>query len=329
MPVRFVDFFRKLGRILLLRIKNGDIPVFLLFLMLALFMWWSHTMGGTFDFALQYPVEVAGLDKNDNITRPLTSPVRVSVTGQGTLLWRESRRKRVLKIPVSAFQPSVNGSSSVSSTVLMDTLSSLLPTTLTVRSIYPDSLRFSYVTMTEIMLPIRFAGNPVCADRYRVDEIKTDPERVAVRVPADMTETFDAVYTDTAGIEVGSGEVSARYSLVSPKGAVLQTNEVTVTVKASQVTEKSTDVRVTGINIEDGLQLRTFPSVVRLMFQVRLSDFEEVDAYDFVVGIDCSSMDTSGDKAEVEVFQQPSNVYNVRISPQIVEYLFEKREYTP
>lgn len=329
MPVRVAEFFRKLGRILLLRLRNGDLPVFLLFLILAFFMWWSHTLGGVFDFVLQYPVEVNGLDKNVRITRPLTSPVRVSVTGQGTLLWRESRRKRVLKIAASSFQPSFNGSFSVPSTILMDTLSRLLPATLTVKSIYPDSLRFGYVAMTDIMLPVVFAGKPVCTDRYRVDDILLEPDKVSVSVPSELAASFGAVYTDTVGIEVGSSEVSVKVRLVSPDGAVLHTNEVMAVLKASQVTEKSVDVKVAGINLDNGLQLKTFPSAVRLLFLVRLSDFENVDASDFVVGVDCSSLDMSDDKAEVKIFQQPSNVENVRVSPQIVEYLFENRVSTP
>ena len=112
--------------------------------------------------------------------------------------------------------------------------------------------------------------------------------------------------------------------LVPPgENALLADDEVNYSVTASQMTEKTVEVPVSGLNLPYGTVLRTFPPEVKVQFQVSLADFDAVEAQDFMVALDYRSLESSGYKAEVSVVSSPENVTKVRVTPELVEYLVE------
>lgn len=317
-------FLKKIGRLLLTGLRNGDLPMFVLFLVLALFFWLSQNMGGTYERILPYSVELTGVDKSTRVTRPLASPVYVTVSGPGTAMMKEYRKKRVLYVDASSFAP-VGGSASVApSAILVDSLSSLLPANLTIKRVLPDSLRYESVRVADVRLPVLFGGTFDGSDRYRVDDISFTPDSVNVSVPESSRMQYSCVVTEASSIKVNAVMMGGTIKLVPPgENALLYDDEVSYSVKASQMTEKTVEVPVSGLNLPYGAVLRTFPPKVKVQFQVSLADFDTVDAQDFMVALDYKSLESSGYKAEVSVVSSPEMVSKVRVTPDLVEYLVE------
>lgn len=319
-------FLKKIGRLLLRGLRNGDLPMFVLFLILALFFWLSQNMGGMYERTLSYSVELTGVEKGMRVTRPLTSPVYVTVAGPGTAMMRENRRKRVLYLDTSFFVRSGGNSSVASSTVLVDSLSSLLPSNLTVRRVLPDSLRYESVRVTDVKLPVRFGGTVNGNDKYRADIFSFSPDSVTVSVPEYRKRFYTSVATEAVPIAVSSSHMEVNLKLVAPGDDVqLYDDEVKFSIEASRMTEKTVEVPVSGINLPYGTILRTFPPKVKVQFQVSLTDFDNITATDFAVALDYRLLESTGYKAEVSVVNCPKNVSKVRATPQLVEYLIEKQ----
>lgn len=322
---RIAGFFRKLGRLLVLGTRNGDLPVFLLFLVISFFFWMSQNMGEMYERSISYPVELTGLDENMRLTHDVSSPLRITVSGPGTAIWSASRKRKTIMLNAAGFASSTPNMYAKASSELVDSMASLLPASLTIKSIYPDSLRFGCIEEVRVKLPVRFTGEASGGDRYIIDRLECIPDSVTLGVPAGKDTLYGQILTESVDIQATSEVNEVEAGLVLPADVRLLDNDfVRVVSYSSRVTEKSLDVPVEGVNFPDGLLLKTFPSKVRVSFRVRLADFDSAGPEDFRVAVDYSTLNTSDAKAEVIVINQPADVENVRVSPMLVEYLVEK-----
>ncbi len=322
---RIAGFFRKLGRLLVLGTRNGDLPVFLLFLIISFFFWASQNMGEMYERSISYPVELTGLDENVRLTHEVSSPLHITVSGPGTSIRRASRKKKTIVLNAAGFSSSGPNMYARASSELVDSLASLLPASLAIKNIYPDSLRFGCIEEARIKLPVRFTGEASGGDRFIIDRLECIPDSVIVGVPAGKDSLFREILTESVAIQATSELNEVEAGLVLPADVRLLDDDIVRIVSySSRVTEKSLDVPVEGVNFPDGLMLKTFPSKVRASFQVRLADFDSARPEDFCVAVDYSTLNTSDVKAEVIVTKQPADVVNVRVSPMLVEYLVER-----
>lgn len=319
-----MSFLKKIGGSLLRSLKNGDLPVFLLFLLLASFFWWSSKMGDNFQAQLSYRVELTGLGDDVRVLSPVTSPVRVSMHGAGSALWRERRKERVITVPFDKFQTSSTGNSVLLSSELKQYLSDMLPYSILVDEIYPDTILCSAGRERKLRLPVRLEGQFSDGDRYIVDSLIICPDSVTVGVIGALADTLKYISTESLSLEADAAHAEFELNLEPQAGVYLYDKTVSLSVIASQYTEKSVNVPVVGINVPSGIMFRSFPARVRIMFLVRLSDFDTVGEDDFRVSVDCSRLDGSEERVEPTVTVMPDNVRNVRLQPATIEYMLEK-----
>ena len=321
---RIAGFFNRLGRLLLIKMRNGDLPMFLVSFVLAFFLWFSQNIGGDLERSLSFEVEVHGELEGLHMTKPVTSPLSVSVSGPGLALWHESRKVRNLVADMGDFVISSNNMCSMPSVRFMDTISTLLPQSVSIKRVYPDSVYFGYEKISKRKLPVRYKGGQGVEDGFVIDKVDFFPDSVQAGLPIGMEDSVSFLYGEISGHPIVSESFETSAILTSLPGVVLYDEAVRAVVKASRVTEKILDVPISGVNFPDGSMLKAFPSKVRISFMVRLSDFNNVMSDDFAAAIDYNTLDLSGDKGEVLVVRQPPGVMNVRVSPMVVDFLIER-----
>lgn len=319
-----MSFFRKLGGSLLRKLKSGDLPVFLLFLLVTSFFWMSQKMSDDYQTQIQYEVDVAGLDNGLRITEPLSSPIVVTVHGTGSALWKEKRKNRQLQIPASMFHTLRSGSRILPTAELKSLLAAELPMSLILDEISPDTISFSAGREVRKRLPVRLDGNVTNADRYIVDELILDPDSVTVGLVGMAVDTLQQIFTEKFTIEADDDTSEFQLNLVPAEGSFLTENMVSLRVIASQYTEKSLSVPVRGINFPKGTLFRPFPARVNVMFLVGLDKFDVVSEDDFVVAVDYEGLADNDEKVEPVIVLQPDYARNVRLRPRMIEYMLEK-----
>ena len=308
--------------------KSGDLLVFLLFLALTFFFWTSSKMSESFLMGVDYGIELTGIDENVRVVSPVTSPLHVTVSGQGAALLKERRKERVIKVPADKFTMSEPGVYTMPSSVMRDSLSLMLPSSLAIGEIRPDTIRYSSVKVKNINLPIKFGGEIIDDGRYSAERIYIKPDRVSASVEISVADSISYVLTESSNISVRSDTTEVSLKLVPARGVYICDNStVTVGVVASQYTEKSVELPVSVRNMPPDVILRVFPSKVKIMFLVSLSDFDNVNADDFKVVVDYNDVDTSIDRVEPVLADSPMGVRNVKIQPQVLNYLLETIEH--
>lgn len=324
---RFAEFFKKIGDSLL-KLFRGDFSVFLLFLGITLFFWWSQTMNQNYETVMSIPVRVTDVPDDVRITDPVAGQVTVSLSGKGSALRKSGRRgsRHVLGISNSAFTMQ-QGHASVSTLRLRDSIKALVPQSVTIRSIAPDSLVYQYVMQRCVLLPVEFEGVVESQDQFFLENIEFSPDSVTAQVLLTDTSTVRAVAA--AGSVVLASDTTVLTVPLRPVGSVLfGADEVRMTFVAQQYTEKSIEVPITGVNFPQHMSLKAFPSKAALTVWVKMSEYDRVTAADFQVVVDYNDIAGSdASKARLRIYSQPANVRNVRLQTRTVDYLMEHRIY--
>lgn len=305
---------------------KGDFTVFLLFLGITFFLWWSQTMSQDYQTVMNVPLEVTGIPQDVRVTVPPADQLTVTLSGKGSALRKSGRRsgKHILSISNNSFRMN-QGHASMSVQRLRDSLTAVLPQTVSIKSIEPDSLVYQYVRQHSVMLPVEFGGTVESQDQFIVERIEFRPD--SIRADVLLTDTVThRIIAGSGNIVVSSDTVVSTVSVAPVPGVLLSDDNVQMTIIAQQYTEKSIEVPVTGIHFPDGVMLKSFPSKAVVIVWVRMSDYDRVGASDFHVVVDYNDIaGRDGIKAPLRIFSQPAYVRNVRLQTRTVEYLMETR----
>ena len=324
---RFAEFLKKIGDALL-KLFRGDFSVFLLFLGITLFFWWSQTMNQNYETQMKIPVLVADVP---DAVRMTSSPVRqitVSLSGKGSSLKKSGRRgsRQVLRVSNSAFTMS-HGHASYATSHLRDSIAAMLPPSVTIHSISPDSLVYQYAMQRSLKLPVEFEGTTESQDQFFLERIEFSPDSVIAKILLADTAVHRAV-ADVSQIALTSDTIIRTVALKAVPGVIFSQDEVNMTVLSQQYTEKSLEVPITGVNFPEYVSLKSFPARAVLTVWVKMSEYDRVTAADFQVVVDYNDIAGSdASKARLRIYSQPANVRNVRLQTRTVDYLMERTAY--
>lgn len=324
---RFAEFLKKIGDALL-KLFRGDFSVFLLFLGITLFFWWSQTMNQNYETQMKIPVLVADVPDAVRMTSVPVRQVTVSLSGKGSLLKKSGRRgsRQVLRVSNSAFTMS-HGHASYATSHLRDSIAAMLPPSVTIHSISPDSIVYQYAMQRSLKLPVEFEGTTESQEQFFLERIEFSPDSVIAKILLADTAVHRAV-ADVSQIALTSDTIIRTVALKAEKGVIFSQDEVNMTVLSQQYTEKSLEVPITGVNFPEYVSLKSFPARAELTVWVKMSEYDRVTAADFQVVVDYNDIAGSdASKARLRIYSQPANVRNVRLQTRTVDYLMERTAY--
>jgi len=324
---RFAESIRKIGASLL-KLFKGDFTVFLLFLAITVFFWWSQTMSQSYQTSMKVSVQVSDVPDDVRITTPAAKQVTVSLSGKGSALRKSGRRgsRHMLNVSSSAFSMS-QGHASLPTAVLRDSIRALLPSSVVISSISPDSLVYQYALQRSVLLPVEFDGNVESQDQFFLERIEFSPDSITASILLSDTSSVRAL-AQAGTVTLASDTTIRTIALKPADGVIFSADEVQMTVIAQQYTEKSLEVPITGVNFPEYISLKAFPARATLTVWVKMSEYDKVTAADFQVVVDYNDIAGSdASKARLRIFSQPANVRNVRLQTRTVDYLMESRSY--
>lgn len=285
-------------------------------------------MNQSYETVMKVPVNLIDVPDNVRVTMPPVKYINVSLSGKGSALRKSGRRggRHILSISSDAFNMT-QGRASFSTLRLRDSIISLLPVSVTIKSISPDSLVYLYSMQRSVMLPVEFNGTTESQDQFFLERIEFNPDSVSAMVLLSDTTVHHAV-VEAGTVVLSADTVIRTMPLKRLPGVIFSADEVEMRVVSQQYTEKSLEVPITGVNFPDYLSLKSFPSKAVVTVWVKMSEYDKVTASDFQVVVDYNDIAGSdASKARVRIFTQPANVRNVRLQTRTVDYLMEKTVY--
>lgn len=320
---RFADTLKRIGGALL-KLFRGDFPVFLLFLAITFFFWWSRALSFNYETSMKVQVMVAGVPDDVRVLNPIKDQITVSIGGKGTALWKSglARKKRSIAINNSKFYMS-QGRAALPTMGLRDSVAGMLPPSVVIRSIEPDSLVYTYAMQRVITVPVVYEGSVESADQFYLEHIEFNPDSVRAMVLIGDS-SVNAAYVSVSDLVLNADTLVVDAGIKPVSQVIFSPNDVRMTVLSQQYTEKSLEIPVWGVNFPEGVVLKSFPSRAVVTFWVKMSEYDRVSAQDFSVVVDYNDIAGSDvSKADLRVFSQPANVRNVRLQTRTVDFLIE------
>lgn len=311
----------------LLSTKSREFLVFLFFVLVSSVFWLLQTLDDVYQTEFKVPIRLKNVPKEVVMTAELPQEVRVQVEDRGTVLLNYMLGRTFL--PVTFDFTDYTGAGShvhIASSELLKRISAQLNVSTRLLSVHPDTIDFIYTKGKALKLPVRLRGEISPGRQYYISHVGFHPDSVIAYAPDEVLDTLEAAYTQEVNFEGVSDTLTTRVKLHGVKGVKFVPDYNDISVCVDMYSEKTVEVPVVGVGFPPGKILRTFPSKVKVLFQVGLRDFKSVTADDFFIGVSYDEIKgIKGDKLTLSVGKAPDCISHVRVQPPSVDYLIEQQ----
>lgn len=312
-------------RIFLRKISWKKILTFSFFVVIAAFLWFMQIYNQYFETSITIPIKYVSVPDSIIFQDSLPSQISLRIKDNGFSMFKYYFKKRdTLRLDVSAI---INSSSSrvlQGSTFDMYVRKALPPST-QILNYDPLRISFNYAILEYKKVPLIFDGQINLSPGYFLNsDIKITPDSVtAYAAKLDLDKLMFA-YTVNDTVNGLNSDKRIAYRLASVKGIKFVPEEVFIDVPVEAYTQKNVEIAVECLNLPENLNVKFFPSKVKLSFFVGVSEVDSIKIKDFSVAIDYDGIkDSKQVSVPVRITSSPSYVRNLTISPPNVEFIFE------
>ena len=306
---------------------SKEVLIFLFFLALAGGFWLNLALNETYEKEFSIPVSVVGAPKNVVLTSSETDTVKVTIRDKGFTLLTYMYGDILKKINLNFRSYSKNnGTGSVSSQDLQKMIYQQLASGSKITSVKPEKLEFFYNYGAKKMVPVRWSGRVIPEELYFISRVEYSPDSITIYAPEEKLDSINMVYTEQLNYANFRDTLVATCELNKIKGVKTVPDHVKVTFYTDVLTEERIEgIPIQGINMPEGLVLRTFPARVSVSFVTGVSTFRNLKREDFTVIADYNEIRTSkNEKCHIYLKEAPAGISRVRLETSSVDYLVEK-----
>ncbi len=198
----------------------------------------------------------------------------------------------------------------------------------TVKSIFPDTLYFPFALRADKPLPVSVRQSISFKPGFgATGEMIIEPGRVKVSGREALIDTLQMAYTELWVAEHVDDTLQARLQMARPDSTLrFDPAEVHVLLPVEEFTEVEYTVPLQAVGLPDSLRLRLFPAEVKAICRVPLSRYEEISADDFTATVEYEQVHrTTGDRVRPSWTLVPEAANLVRTEPERVEFLIVQR----
>lgn len=304
--------------------NSRKILVFLFFFLISSGFWLLQTLKNNFEAELVIPVKLRNIPNNVIITSEPVSELHIVVKDKGTTLLNYLWGKNFYPININFTDYQDRGNHVViHSAEFENRILAQLGASTKLMSVKPD-IEYIYSKGSSKMVPVVFKGIATSGSQYYITDTIFSPDSVRVFAPDSILLSVKRAYTQSLYLNGITDTVRQRARLVTIKGAKFIPNFVNMTFPVDALTEKTIEVPLVGINFPPNKSLRTFPSKVKVSFQVGLSRFKSIRPDAFIFDISYESLLKSGsEKYKLKLKSVPAGISYIRIVPDQVDFLIE------
>ena len=306
---------------------SKEVLIFLFFLALAGGFWLNLALNETYEKEFSIPVSVVGAPKNVVLTSSETDTVKVTIRDKGFTLLTYMYGDILKKINLNFRSYSKNnGTGSISAQDLQKMIYQQLASGSKITSVKPEKLEFFYNYGAKKMVPVRWSGRVIPEELYFISRVEYSPDSITIYAPEEKLDSINMVYTEQLNYANFRDTLVATCELNKIKGVKTVPDHVKVTFYTDVLTEERIEgIPIQGINMPEGLVLRTFPARVSVSFVTGVSTFRNLKREDFTVIADYNEIRTSkNEKCHIYLKEAPAGISRVRLETSSVDYLVEK-----
>jgi hypothetical protein len=309
--------------------KDKRVVPFLICILIATAAWFFNALGKEYSTTIIRPVKYINAPKHRFLSNTPPSNLTLKVEAHGFALLRY--KLNLFSSPVTLnlkqiaqHQIPENGIYTLETNTLLPNISEQISNEINVTEVLPSEIKLFMDSLRTKVIKIKPQLTLDFMPQFSMSSPTTvNPESVEITGPATIIDTIQYLYTKRQTFHSLDETMVSSVDLCAPQGTTVSPNEVKLQINVEKFTEKEINVPVEIKNQPPNVNIKLFPSEIKLDCMVGLSKFENLSATDFSIIIDFDKIKDNTSKLPVQVSQQPSFVKIMRFSPEAVEYLIE------
>lgn len=304
------------------------ILTFLLFVLLATIFWLMQIWRQDFETTLRIPVKYVNVPDSIIFEKDLIDDIEVKVKDDGAAILRYffTRRNDSLIIDV---RNQIKGSKE--NVIQGATYEQLIHTKLffssTLVSYFPSKLTYTYDVLHQKRLPVIYDGYVNLAPGYLLDgDLLISPDSVMVYGSRAALDTLKYVLTKDDTLENITSTKELKVSMKDIKGIKYIPNQISLTIPVDEFMQKEVEIPVVCVNLPSNLNIKFFPSSVKIPLFVGLKRSNAIKKEDFKVIVNYDDLkDLKDPSIPVRIAASPDYVQTKPPIPSDVEFVLEQK----
>ena len=308
--------------------NNKRVAVFLICLFISTVLWFMNALSKDYTTTVSYPVKFIHLPENQFLSGGAPADFTLTVRGKGfALLQHKILAYSPVEIDISQIilnAEKSSGTYKITSRNLLGTLSTQVSSDITISEIKPEMLEIVLDSLSTKTVPVEIDLNvDFVSQMHLKNKVSTNPDKVEITGPSIVLDNISAVKTKVNISNKLNTSIQQEIDLIHPEKTTIVPEKVTISIEVEKYTEKELKVPVEIFNKPADVQLKLFPSEIKLYCSVGLSRFDSVKAADFGIAVDYNSIINDVNSLGLTIFKQPELVQNIKLNPEKVEFLIE------
>ncbi|MDP2088110.1 MAG: CdaR family protein [Flavobacteriaceae bacterium] len=309
--------------------SNNKIRVFLFFLMVSTGSLLLNKLSKEYKITLHFKVVADNIPSNKILLKQPEDVIRfyVKATGFNLIGYKIMSKKLAVNASFATF---IDGTTyKIETNKLISDFQQQLSSDTEIVEIIDKSVYIEMGKMVSKKFPVQLKSSITFEKGYKIKEsIKLFPDSIVISGPEDKIAKIDKIETKPLilnKIYAGFEEDIDLKITNELKGVSMSESKINVSADVEKFTELSFLVPFKIINNFNGLKIETFPTKVKLVFQVELSEIAKINEDSFVVV--CDFKNTTQNKLTYlipKVIEKPKSVNNYHIEPLKIDYIIRQ-----
>jgi len=313
------------------KLKNDkQIVAFLVCLLIATVLWFLNALSKDYTATLSYPVKYVNPPSNRFLsnTPPAKFDLKVEAHGFTLLRHKLSLSFSPIVLNISAItrnEESNSGSYTIRTENLMRRISDQVSKEISISEIRPEIITLVLDSLITKKVPVKLNIKTEFKPQFYLKEpLSATPDSVKITGPTAILDTVFSVSTESKIFERLDAQTEKMVYLLHPEKTTISPERVRINIPVERFTEKELKIPVEVRNKPEGVNIKIFPSEVKVSFLVGLGEFESINVSDFKAFVDYDTIiKNHPEDLDVKIYTKPSFIQMPKISPATVEYLIE------
>lgn len=312
------------------KLRNDKrIVVYLVCVLIATALWFLNALSKDYSTTISYPVRYVNPPSHQFLANQPPSKLDLKVDAHGFTLLRYklslSFSPIVLNLGnITKNEVAQNGTYRIQTSGLMRRIKSQVSNEISIIEIQPEVISIVLDSLKTKMVPVKSNFNLEFMPQYNLQKpIQLSPRHVKITGPSATIDTIQSLRLEKLTLKELDQNMATNVKVLHPEKTEVDPEKVLVTIEIEKYTEKDIKVPILVKNKPEGVNVKLFPSEVKVTCLVGLSEFENVSSKDFSAVVDYNDVTNESRNLNVKIEQKSSFIQLVRYSPVNVEFLTE------
>jgi len=300
-------------------ISSGDRYILLASMLASCIIWVFISLSQTYNIEVAVPVTYINLPDDKVLSKPLPEELFLYVKSKGTnLIWQFYLSGKGVQIDHSRLL-----NNKVNTANLVHQFSMQL-SQLEIREIRPDTIYFIFEQKSEKLVPVKLQYDITTNNAFDLKLVSAAPDTILVSGPTSLIDTLTNWPSELFKYRDINQNYKGNIKLQTPalSSVTISTNAVEYEIKVEEFTEKTLLIPIERVNLPPHQTVFMYPSEATVVFQVGISEFDQIESYYFKMIADFEEVNFVSDTSvPLRLAEKPISVRNVRFSPKYAEFI--------